>query len=47
LSSNTLSLCSSLNVRDQVTYPHKNRHNFLLVYFNFHVCRQQIGTRRF
>jgi hypothetical protein len=43
LFSNTLSLCSSLNVRDQVSRNTEQQAN-ILVYSNFYVFRQQ--TRR-
>jgi hypothetical protein len=32
LFSNTLSLCSSLNVRDQVSHPYKTTGRFILLY---------------
>jgi hypothetical protein len=32
LFSNTLSLCSSLNVRDQVPHPHKTNGNIIVLY---------------
>jgi hypothetical protein len=33
--SNTLSLCSSLNVRDQVSHTYRTTENYSLVYPNF------------
>jgi hypothetical protein len=46
LKSYTLSLCSSLNVRDQVSRPHRTTGKIIVlyVYSNFYVYRQQ--TRR-
>jgi hypothetical protein len=35
LFSDTLSLCSSPNVRDQVSHPYRNRQNYDFVYSNF------------
>jgi hypothetical protein len=32
LSSNTLSLCSSLNVRDQVSHPHRTTSKTIVLY---------------
>jgi hypothetical protein len=38
---NTLSLCSSLNVSDQVSHPYKhNQQNYSSVYLNY--CRWQV-----
>jgi hypothetical protein len=40
LFSNTLSLCSFLNARDQISHPYKNhRQNYSFVYSNFYVSR--------
>jgi hypothetical protein len=45
LFSNTLSLCSSLNVRDQVSHPYKTTGKvYSFIYWNCRVFRQQ--TRR-
>jgi hypothetical protein len=42
LFSNTLSLCSSFNIRDHVSHPYKNhRQNYSLVYSNHHIFWQQ------
>ena len=42
--SNTLSLCSSLNIRDQVSYPYrKTGKNCKLVYSNLYVFRKDSG----
>jgi hypothetical protein len=47
LFSNTLSLCSSLNVRDQVSRPYRIRQNYSSVYYNFYVFRHQPRRLRF
>jgi hypothetical protein len=44
LSLNTLNLCSSFRVRDQVLHAYKTRGKFSFVYFNLYVFRQE--TRR-
>jgi hypothetical protein len=43
LFSNTLSLCSSLNVRDQVAHPYRTtgKNSFVHVYSKVYVFRQQ------
>jgi hypothetical protein len=41
LFTNTSSLCSSLNGRDQVSHPHKTKGKIIsFVYFNFYIFRQ-------
>jgi hypothetical protein len=47
LFSNTLSLCSSLNVRDRVSQPYKTTSRIMFfVYFNLYVPRQQAGGQK-
>jgi hypothetical protein len=44
---NTLSLCSSLNVRDQVSHPYKTTGRIMVfVYFNLYICRHQAGRQK-
>jgi hypothetical protein len=43
--SNTLSLCSSFNVRDQVSHPYKTTGTIMVLYSKVHVPRQQAGGR--
>jgi hypothetical protein len=38
LFTNSLNLCYSLNVRDEVTHPYKTTDKLLLVYFNILFC---------
>ena len=45
--SNTLSLCSYPNMRDQVSHPYKTKgKNYSSVYLNLHVLRQQTGRQK-
>jgi hypothetical protein len=48
LFSNTLSLCSSLSVRDQVSHPYKTtgRMMFFFLYFNLYIPGQQAGWQK-
>jgi hypothetical protein len=41
-----LTLCSSVNVRDQVSHPHKNWQNYGFVYFKLYIPRQQTGRQK-
>ena len=41
---NTVSLCSSINVRHQVLHPYKTAGKSMVVYFNLHILRMR--TRR-
>jgi hypothetical protein len=43
LFSNTLSLCSSLSVRDQVSHPYKTTGIIMALYFNLYIPGQQAG----
>jgi hypothetical protein len=45
LFSNTLNLCSSLNVRDQASHPYKTTGKISFIYFNLHISRQQTGRQ--
>jgi hypothetical protein len=45
LFSNTLSLCSSLNVTDQFSHQYKISYNYSFVYFNLCVFRWQMGRQ--
>jgi hypothetical protein len=48
LFSNTFSLFSSLNVRDQASHPYRNHsQNYSFVYSIFYVFRQQMEDERF
>ena len=47
LFSNTLSLCSSLNVSDRVSHPLKtNRHNYISLYSNLCISEYQNGRQK-
>jgi hypothetical protein len=46
LFSNTLSLCSSLNFRDQVAHSYKTTAKFNFVYFKFYDFRQQMRRQK-
>jgi hypothetical protein len=46
LFSNTLSLYSSLNVRDQISHPYRIRQIYSFVYFSFYVFRQQMWIQK-
>jgi hypothetical protein len=48
---NTLSLCSSLNVRDQISHPYKTPGRIAVlyifyIYFNLYIPRQQAGRQK-
>jgi hypothetical protein len=47
LFSNTLSLCPSLNVKDQVSRPYKKLANLWFVYFTRYIPRQQARRQNF
>jgi hypothetical protein len=46
LLSNTLNPCSSLNMKDQVSYLYKKRIKLYSVYFILRVFRQQTGRQK-
>ena len=46
LFSNRFNICSSHNVRDQVSHPYKRRQNYSFVYFNICISGQQTGSQK-
>jgi hypothetical protein len=46
LFSHTLSLCSSLNIRDQVSHPYKTTGRIMFFFFNLYTTRQQAGWQK-
>jgi hypothetical protein len=46
LFSNTLSLCSSLNVWDQVSHPYKTEKNYSSVYLNRYIFEYKSGRQK-